>query len=192
MAKKNPVTSIRKDTSDARIHVETPVIPECSYPLPPYHFIGQGITIMYEIPFSRVKNVIPAVFEPDPGRQKIWFMVSYYDWKSFFPLSNPDEKHSFYECYYKFSVTHRSALGDFPIKLYLTSDAGIASGIELYGYPKYRAEMKFELEENNGSCSIERNGRSDKSPRNISQDHKLLCEFHGRIIPQKIYRQLPF
>jgi len=39
---------------------------------------------------------------------------------------------------------------DYPIKLYLTSEPGIASGIELYGYPKYPAEMNFDLKEKKG------------------------------------------
>jgi len=146
---------------DARIHVEPAMVPDCAYPMPPYHFIGEGITLVYEIPFSRVKQVIPAVLEPDPGNGKIWFMVNFYDWKHFYPLSNPDDKYSFREAYYKFSVTHQSKLGDYPVKLYLNSEVGVASGIELYGYPKYHAQMKFDLKGRKGSFAIERNGRSE-------------------------------
>jgi hypothetical protein len=146
---------------EARIHVEPVMVPDGTYPMPPYHFIGEGITIVYEIPFSRVKNSIPAILEPDPGNGKIWFMVNFYDWRHFYPLSNPDDRYSFCEAYYKFSVTHQSKLGDYPVKLYLTSEAGIASGIELYGYPKYYAEMKFDMKDREGHFVISRNGRSE-------------------------------
>ena len=130
---------------NAKIQLENASIPDCSYPHPPYRFIGRGITLIYEIPFNRVIHAIPSVFDPDPGKGKIWFMVNFHDWQKFYPLSDPGFKHSFFESYYKFSVKYQSSLGDYPIKLYLTSQVGIASGIELYGYPKYPAEMRRSL-----------------------------------------------
>jgi hypothetical protein len=142
----------------AKIQLEKPIVPDCSYPHPPYRFVGRGISLVYEIPFSRVKGAIPSHFDPDPGKGKIWFMVHFHDWQNFYPLSDPGFKHSFFESYYKFSVKYQSRLGDYPLKLYLTSDLGIASGIELYGYPKYPAEMRFELKNQRGRFMIARDG----------------------------------
>ena len=87
-------------------------------------------------------------------------MVNFYNWQSFFPLSDPGDKYTFFEAYFKFSVKYQSKLGDFPVKLYLTSEPGIASGIELYGYPKYPAEMGFELKQKKGFFNIRSNGQS--------------------------------
>ena len=146
---------------NAKIQLEDASIPDCTYPHPPYRFIGRGITLIYEIPFNRVINPIPSIFDPDPGKGKIWFMVNFHDWQEFYPLSDPGFRHSFFESYYKFSVKYQSRLGDYPIKLYLTSELGIASGIELYGYPKYPAEMRFELGNREGRFMIASEGKNE-------------------------------
>ncbi len=146
------------EITTAQIIPEEMIVPDCEYPLPPYYFSGKGIAIIYEIPFSRVKDIIPEFFTPDPEKKKIWFMINYYNWEKFYPVDDPDSLHSFNELYYKFSVKHGSQLGDYPIKLYLDSDMGIASGIELYGYPKYHAQMTFTLAGKRGSFLVQRNG----------------------------------
>ncbi len=145
----------------ARIEPEPLVVPDVPFPDPPYRFEGRGITLIYEIPCARVTGGHPPCFEPDPGRGKVWFMVCLYDWQNFHPLADPNDRHTFLESYYKFSVKVGDRLGDFPVKLYLTSPMGIASGIRLYGYPKYGAEMSCHLEEEGGRFSVTREGRSE-------------------------------
>lgn len=160
----------------AQISKEKLTVPKCRYPLPPYLFRGRGITLIYEIPFVRVQSVLPDFLSPDPSSQKIWFMVNFYDWREFRPVDDPKYQHSFLECYYKLSVKYRSELGDYPVKLYLNSDVGIASGIELYGYPKYRAEMGIELDEERGRFHIARGHVSELSLE-IERSTGLLAAF---------------
>jgi len=144
---------IPKAISSAEWEREKPILPKCSYPHPPYHFRGQGIALIYEIPYERVRGVIPNIFGPAPGKGKIWFMVNFYNWGEFYPHADPSNKYQFLEAYYKFSVDYSGKLGDYPIKLYLNSDMGIASGIELYGYPKYKAEMSYNLDDDGTNVS---------------------------------------
>ena len=182
---------------NAKIQLEDASIPDCTYPHPPYRFIGRGITLIYEIPFNRVINAIPSIFDPDPGKGKIWFMVNFHDWQEFYPLSDPGFRHSFFESYYKFSVKYQSRLGDYPIKLYLTSELGIASGIELYGYPKYPAEMRFELGNRGGRFMIasewkKRAGnRTGKRQRSIDKSRNNLCQCHSQILFGKVHGEFP-
>jgi len=122
--------------------------PDCAYPLPPYYFYGNGIILIYEIPYERIKDGIPDFFTPDPGRKKIWFIVNLNEYKNFHPVDDPKAVHTFFEAYYKFSVKFDAKLGDFPLKLYLNSEVGIASGIKVYGYPKYLAEMSLKTDKN--------------------------------------------
>ncbi len=145
----------------ARLAYEEPLIPNCEYPRPPYYFTGRGIVLIYSIPFARVRGIVPTAFTPHPGRRKIWFMVHFHDWQRFHPVGEPQSPHSFLESYYKFSVKLGDELGDFPVKLYLDSDIGIASGVELYGYPKHRADMTFRLDNGVGEFKIERGGQTE-------------------------------
>lgn len=128
----------------AEVQFEELKIPECDYPPAPYRFKGVGIALVYEIPFARMENVIPSIYKPDPGKNKIWLKVNVYDWREFYSMAVPDQKVSYYESCYKFSIKYGPDIGDYPIKLYLDHDIPIVSGIELYGLPKFRADLKFD------------------------------------------------
>ncbi len=53
---------------DARIHIEPVMVPGCTYPMPPYHFIGQGIAIVYEIPFHLQSALIIGILSKHQKR----------------------------------------------------------------------------------------------------------------------------
>jgi len=150
---------------DARVEFEELSLPKCAYPPPPYRFNGAGMALVYEIPFARLSNVIPKIYVPDPGKKKIWFKANVYDWQEFFSLTEPDTKYHYYESCYKFSIRYRSEVGDYPVKLYLNHDIPIAVGIELYGLPKFRAEMQFERERSGSGALIQRGAQTELDVR---------------------------
>ena len=147
--------------SPAHVEFEQLSLPECRYPPPPYRFKGTGIALLYEIPFSRLKDVIPCIYDPDPGKGKIWFKVNVYDWQEFYSLTKPDINQPYHESCYKFSIRYQSEVGDYPIKLYLDHDVPILSGIEVYGLPKFRAELRFGPEDSGIRALIKRDGQTE-------------------------------
>jgi len=140
-------------------------LPKCTYPPPPYHFKGNGIALIYEIPFERVRGTIPGIYDPDPGKGKIWLKTNIYDWLEFYSLKEPETKCRYYESCYKFSIKYSSEIGDYPIKLYLDHDVPILSGIELYGLQKFRAAISAEQEGTEKHFLIERNGQTELETR---------------------------
>lgn len=107
-----------------------------AYPRPPFRFIDREfIIIAYRTDPEALAKVVPAPLMPaDP-------IVKY----EFIKMPNSSGLGSYTESGQVIPVTHDGQLGGFTHAMYLDSEAGIASGREILGFPKVLAQPKLEI-----------------------------------------------
>ena len=107
-----------------------------AYPKPPFRFINREFVIItYRTDPQALARVIPAPLQPaDP-------IVKY----EFINMPDSSGLGSYTESGQVLPVTFKGQPGGFTHAMYLDSEAGIASGRELLGFPKVLAQPKLEV-----------------------------------------------
>ena len=107
-----------------------------AYPKPPFRFVDREfIIIAYRTDPEALARVVPAPLVPaDP-------IVKY----EFIKMPDSSGLGSYTESGQVIPVTFDGAAGGFTHAMYLDSEAGIASGRELLGFPKVLAQPKLEV-----------------------------------------------
>jgi acetoacetate decarboxylase len=107
-----------------------------AYPKPPFRFVNREFVIVtYRTDPAALARVIPAPLQPaDP-------LVKY----EFIKMPDSSGLGSYTESGQVIPVTYRGKPGGFTHAMYLDSEAGIASGRELLGFPKVLANPTLEV-----------------------------------------------
>jgi len=107
-----------------------------AYPRPPFRFVDREfIIIAYRTDPAALAKVIPEPLLPaDP-------IVKY----EFIKMPDSSGLGSYTESGQVLSVTHEGKPGGFTHAMYLDSEAGIASGREILGFPKVLAQPRLEV-----------------------------------------------
>ena len=107
-----------------------------AFPKPPFRFVDREFVIItYRTDPKELSRVIPAPLQPaDP-------IVKY----EFINMADASGLGTFTETGQVLPVTFKGQPGGFTHAMYLDSEAGIASGRELLGFPKVLAQPKLEV-----------------------------------------------
>ncbi|WP_084581809.1 acetoacetate decarboxylase [Sphingomonas azotifigens] len=120
-----------------------------AYPKPPFRFINREFVIIaYRTDPEALAQVIPAPLMPaDP-------IVKY----EFIKMPDSSGLGDYTESGQVLPVTYQGAPGGFTHAMYLDSEAGIASGREIWGFPKMFAQPKVEVRNDALVCTLDYNG----------------------------------
>ena len=107
-----------------------------AYPKPPFRFVDREfIIIAYRTDPEALAKVIPAPLRPAEP------IVKY----EFIKMPDSSGLGAYTESGQVIPVTYEGAAGGYTHAMYLDSEAGIASGRELLGFPKVLAQPKLEV-----------------------------------------------
>ena len=104
------------------------------YPGPPWFFRGHSLTILYESDPKVLREMLPEPLEPD-ARNLVTIDAQYMPWS--FPLGPCSESGVYIAARYK------DKAGSYCPFMFMDSDASIAAGREVYGYPKKLAKISL-------------------------------------------------
>ena len=107
-----------------------------AYPKPPFRFVDREFVIVtYRTDPEAIARVLPAPLQPAEP------VVKY----EFIKMPDSSGLGSYTESGQVIPVTYKGEPGGFTHAMYLDSEAGIASGRELLGFPKVLAQPKLEV-----------------------------------------------
>jgi len=107
-----------------------------AYPKPPFHFVDREFVIVtYRTDPEALAKIVPAPLMPAEP------VVKY----EFIKMPDSSGLGSYTESGQVVPVTYKGEAGGFTHAMYLDSEAGIASGRELLGFPKVLAQPKLEV-----------------------------------------------
>lgn len=107
-----------------------------AYPKPPFRFVDREFVIVtYRTDPEAIARVLPAPLQPAEP------VVKY----EFIKMPDSSGLGSYTESGQVIPVTYKGEPGGFTHAMYLDSEAGIASGREILGFPKVLAQPKLEV-----------------------------------------------
>jgi acetoacetate decarboxylase len=155
-----------------------------TYPKPPFRFCNREFVIIaYRTDPQALAQVVPAPLQPADSIVKYEF------------INMPDSSGlgSYTETGQVVPVTFRGKPGGFTHAMYLDSEAGIASGRELLGFPKVLAQPKLEVRRDALVGTLDYNGVRVATATMAYKHHALDLESVKRSIeaPGYLLKILP-
>lgn len=139
----------------AQTHTRVPPL----YPQPPYRYPGAELYVLhYPVSAEQARAVLPPPFEPLEGDEHQCLLgLGHY------PESTLG---SYEEIYWLVAARFGETTGLYCAFMYLTSDAGLAAGREIWGWPKKLAVIEWTAPaEHKRHLVVERGGRQLLSAR---------------------------
>jgi acetoacetate decarboxylase len=124
-------------------------LPAPLYEAPPYDYQAEFVQAYYLADTDKISGLVPEPLEPAPSGLATCFVA----WYSSVTGLGP-----YHEAFFLVGVNYKGRAGLFCPLIWVDSDAALAAGREIWGFPKKMANISLKREKDKASGIVERGG----------------------------------